>query len=289
LALKVARCDTPPSLLDNAGRRAEHLQNSSRSFRMMDAVLVALPKLLFSSFSALPLALGMFAALRHLRAGSRFRYVQHLLASVAAGAAALALLWSSLYGDSLSHSSTAALIFAVAPFYAALAQGIVYGIVFGIAALIRKRLAAPDRIGFVATLPMLAPLLILAVFMFGIVSTAFEGNDAGIAQRSSDPATLHRLYDQSRSGEADAFSVPFSLAQNPNAPPDLLRELAKHEHPAVRAHVADNARTTLAVVSGLRYDCASFVRKVVVQRLGPDTGPAPATAASGRCALDRWR
>ena len=251
----------------------------------MDAVFVALPELLFSSISALPLALGTIAAVRHLRAGSRSAYFRHLAASMAAGAVALALLWSSLFGDNLSKSSTAGLIFAVAPIYAALAQGVVYGL----AAALFKKSTAPKAISPAARVALLVPLLMLAVLMFGLVKSTAHGNDSALAERASDPETLQRLFEKSRTGEADAFGVPLFLAQNSDTPPGILRELARHDHPAVRAQVARNPSSPEQVVAALRYDCASFVRKIVVERLGPDNALQPAPAPTGECAQERWR
>src|SRR3954470_980802 len=94
----------------------------------MDTALVVLPKLLFCSIVALPLLIGIIAAFRHLRAGSRAAYFLHVFAAVIGGAVVLALLWSSLFGDSLSKSTTAALILAIAPIYAAAAQGLVFAV-----------------------------------------------------------------------------------------------------------------------------------------------------------------
>lgn len=251
----------------------------------MDAISVALPIFLFSSLSALPLALGALFAIRHLRAGSRSAYYKNLAASIGAGAAALTLLWSSMFGDNLSRSSTAGLIFAVAPFYAAIVQGIVYGI----AAAIFRKSAIPRAIPAVARLAVVVPLLMLAVLLSGLVKTSFEGNESAIAERTSDARKMHQMLAKSRTGELDTFSIPMHLAQNPNAPADLLSELASHEHAVVRAHVASHPNTPVHIVAALRYDCASFVRKAVVERLGPASAPEPAPAPTGFCAQERWR
>lgn len=251
----------------------------------MDAVIVALPKLLFSLLSALPAGLGAIAAVRHLRAGARCAYLQNLIASTAAGAVALALLWSSLFGDSLAKSSTAGLIFAVAPAYAAFAQGIGY---IGAAAVFNKS-AAPKPISLFARLALLVPLLVLAVLTFGLVQTSVQGNDAAVAERTSNPATLQRLLERSRTDDPDAFGIALGLSANPHAPSALLTELAQHDHPVIRAHVAGNISTPEPVVAALRYDCASFVRTAVAKRLGPGDARQPAPAPTGKCALERWR
>jgi len=251
----------------------------------MDAFLAALPKLLFCSLSALPIALGLFIAVHHLSAGARPAYLKHLTASLTAGAVALALLWSSLFGDSLSKSSTAALIFAVAPFYA----GAAYGLVYGIAALIFRKAAPLQPIPSLARAALLLPMLVLAVLMAGLVKTSAQDNETTIAERSANPATLRRLLAQAQSGELDKFAIALHLAQNPDAPADVLATLARFEHAAVRAHVAHNPATPPAVVASLRDDCASFVRKAVVARLGPDTAAGATSMPTGECALARWR
>lgn len=251
----------------------------------MDTVLVALPKLLFCSLSALPLVIGLIAAMRRMRAGRRTTYFLHVAASIAGGAVALALLWSSLFGDSLSKSSTAALILAIAPVYAAAAQGLV----FGIGTVMFKQAPTLQPISPLARSALLFPVLMLCVLMFGLIKISLDGNESEIAERSSNQTTLRALYEKSRKGEADPFAVPLSLAHNADTPADILTALAMHDHPTVRANVADNANTPLAVVAALRYDCASFVRKRVAQRLGPDTTNQTPPAPTGKCALARWR
>lgn len=245
----------------------------------MEAVMIVLPTLLFSSIIAIPSAIGLIAAVLRLRAGARAAYLQHLAASLAAGGVTLAMLWSSLFGDSLSKSSTAALILVVAPVYAAIAQGLVY---FAVGALLRK--AAPGRaISLPARLALLLPLLMLAVLAFGLFRMSAKGNDSDFAEKASDTATLQRLLEKSRTGEGDAFAIPFNLAQNPNAPPDMLTALATSEYATVRARVASNPATPPAVVELLRYDCASFVRESVVERLGASNALQPPPAPTGVC------
>jgi hypothetical protein len=245
----------------------------------MEAFLIALPGLLFSLIITLPLALGTFAVVRHLRAGSRSKYLQNLAGSIAAGAVMLLLLWSSLFGDSLSKSSTAALILAIAPMYGAVAQGIAY---FATMAILRKS-PAQQPVSFLARVPMLVPVLMLAVLVAGLVKISMDGNDSDVAQKASNPQTLQLLLEKSRTGQADDFAIPFNLAQNPNAPAGMLTELATSEHATIRAHVASNPNTPDPVVETLRYDCASFVRKEVVARLGPKNAIEPPPALTGFC------
>jgi hypothetical protein len=58
---------------------------------LMETLLIALPKLLLSSISALPLLLGMLVSGRHLRAGARSAYLRNLAGSIAAGIVVLLL------------------------------------------------------------------------------------------------------------------------------------------------------------------------------------------------------
>jgi hypothetical protein len=214
-----------------------------------------------------------------MRAGRRQAYLHHLVASIAGGTVALALLWSSLFGDALSGSSTAALIFAVVPFYAAAAQASVYGAFRLMAGPATK----PGVVSLLGRSALLVPFALFAVLMFGLFQTSFDGNESKLAQHSSEPKTLERLFEQSRTGQADAFGVPLFIAQNPDAPGALLGKIAGHEHPAVRAHVARNPATPRAVVAALRNDCAAFVRKIAVERLGPDDAVQGDAARSGIC------
>lgn len=251
----------------------------------MDAVSIVLPKLLFGFLiTGLPLAYGTIAAAYYLRSGARSAYLQHLVSSIVAGAVTLALLWSSFFGDNLSKSSTAALILAVAPMYAVTAQGIVYGI----AAFLLKKSPPGRTVSLFPRLALLIPLLMVGALLFGLFSMSVKGIDSDFAEQSSDPATLQRLLQDSKTGKADSFGIPFNLAQNPNAPPEMLAELATSEHATVRAHVARNPRTAAHVVESLRHDCASFVRKNVVQRLGAGTAVEPPPAPTGVCPK-HWR
>lgn len=242
----------------------------------MDAFLIALPGFLLSSISALPLALGTLAAARHLRAGARPAYLRNLAGSIAAGVVVLLLLWGPLFGNDLSGSSTAGLIFLFAPIYAAAAQVILYGI----SATVVKKQPTPETISLPARKVLLIPVAMLVVLLFGLLKTSVGGNDLAVAERASNPDTLHRLFEDSRNGKADSFGVPLFLAQNRNVPPDILVKLAKHEHPAVMAQVVQNPQTPEEVVASLRYDSASFVRDLAKKRLGPNKA-LQATPKSG--------
>lgn len=242
----------------------------------MDVFLIALPTFLLNSISALPLALGTLAAARHQRAGTRSAYFRNLAGSIAAGVVVLFLLWGSLFGNDLSSSSTAGLIFLFAPIYAVVAQGLFYGI----CAAVLSKPPTPEAISLTARKALLFPVVMLLVLLFGLVKASVDNNDLAVAERASNPDTLHQLFENSRNGKADSFGVPLFLAQNQNVPPDILVELAKHEHLAVRAQVVQNPQTPVEVVAKLRYDSASLVRDLAEKRLEPNKA-LQATPKSG--------
>ena len=252
----------------------------------MEHVLLVLLQLLFMGFVVLPLLIGIVAAVRCLRAGSTGGFVKHLCGSIAAGAVMLGLLWSSLFGDNLSKSSTAGLIFAVAPFYGAAAQAVVYGIL----SLFLKTPARPGKTPSLAWIALLIPASMLATVMAGMFNTAqFKEPDYDVAARTSEPATIARLMAKTRIEGQEAFMIAIRLAGNAATPPGMLSELAQDDHPAVRYYVVKNPRTPLEVVAPLHYDCSSVVRKAVVERLGPNNSFAPAPAPTGKCEYDKWR
>jgi hypothetical protein len=230
----------------------------------MDIFFVALPGLLFSSLSALPLGIGLMVATRHMHAGRRSAYLRTLLGSITAGGIILWLLWGTLFGDDLSGSSTAGLAFVFAPIYAAAAQGVI----LGIAALVFAKVKVPETIWLASRWVIIVPSCMLAVLLFGVVTISVEGNDRSVAERSWNPKTLKRLYQQSRTGEVDPFSVPLFLTQNPNTPPEILLELAKHEHPSVRAQVTQHPMAPDKAIAILARDENPSVRKLAEKRLG---------------------
>lgn len=225
----------------------------------IDFILMMIPWLLFKTISVLPLGLGMLAAIRYLRKGVRHAYIRNLFGSIAAGIVALLMLFGSLFGDDLSSSSTAAIIFIFVPIYAALAQGAVYWII--------GKAETSKPISFVDRLFLLIPIAILLVLMVGILKNSIQGNDSAIAYRAPNPSTLTRIYEKSLQGEADSFSIPLALSENPHTPPNILRQLTAHEHPAVRIHTAQHSATPIDAVASLRNDRSSCVRKIVERRL----------------------
>jgi hypothetical protein len=254
---------------------------------------IMLPGLLLMSASAAPLAIGTLAAVFHLRKRNVGPYLRSLWASTGAGFVALGLLSGSLFGTDLSKSSTAGLIFLFVPIYA----GIALGIGYGLGALAHRR--AVKLAGAVdqdVTIPSGArrfvwvPVAMLGVLMFGIIKHSVQHNDMAVAERASDPDTLHWVYAKMERGEADPFSIPLFLAQNPNAPADLLAKMSEHDHPSVRVFVATNRNTDLTVVASLKNDCSDYVRKAVEERLKLPSGSNSALQPTPKCgAAERKR
>ncbi len=234
----------------------------------IEFILVMIPGFLFTLISVLPLGFGLLVAVHHLRRGVRIMYLRNLYGSIAAGIVALLLLFGSLFGDDLSSSSTAALIFLFVPVYATLALGVVYGI----SALLLGKPETTESISSVKRKLILIPITILLILIVGILKNSLQGNDRAIAYGASNSDILVQLYNKSLHGEADSFSIPLGLTQNPNTPPEILRQLATHEHRAIRTKVVQHKSTPIDVVSSLRNDSNLCVRKAVSRRLGvPDS------------------
>jgi hypothetical protein len=175
------------------------------------------------------------------------------------------------------------LIFLFAPIYSTAALAMV----FGISAAVLRKSVTNEPISVPARRALMIPACMLAILVTGLVKISVQGNNLAVAERASNPETLQSLFEQSRRGEVDTFGVPLFLAQNPNTPPAILVELAKHTHPAVRVQVAQHPMTPAEVVASLGNDCASFVRKAVEKRLGPNKALQPTHPPTGECAAKR--
>lgn len=222
------------------------------------------------SASAWPLALGTGIAAIHLSRGKVGPYRRNLWGSTAAGVVALGLLFGSLFGSDLSSSSTAGLIFLFVPIYSAIALGIGYGL----GALAHRKAGA--NIGTDSAAPAISrhsrysiwvPTAMLGVLLFGMLRYSVLHNDLAVAERASNPETLHEAFRKATTGEADAFGVPLFLAQNPNTPADILEQLSTHEHSSVRIFVVRHANTSLAAVARMSGDCDPQIREEARTRL----------------------
>jgi hypothetical protein len=111
------------------------------------------------------------------------------------------------------------------------------------------------------------PVAIVAVLLFGMFRHSIQHNDLTVAERASNPDTLHYVYDKSLRGDADSFGIPLFLGQNPNTPADILADLAKHQHSSVRIFVARHPNTPVEVLARLTDDCDPLVRKTAKERL----------------------
>ena len=223
-------------------------------------VLVMIPGLFFTLISVLPLGLGTLAAIRHLRKGVRTTYIRNLSGSITAGIITILMLFGSLFGDDLSSSSTAALIFLFVPIYATVAFAVGYGV--SVLATDKSEVSIP--ISSVGRLLLLVPITILLVLVVGILKNSIQGNDRAIAYEASNSDILVQLYNKSLHGEADSFSIPLGLTQNPNTPPEILIQLATHEHRAIRTHVAQHKATPIDIVISLEMIVVYvFVRQLV--------------------------
>jgi hypothetical protein len=248
----------------------QQFQVSTMSAYWIEFVEILLPGLALKLMAVLPLVLGTIGAVRHLRVGRRRPYIRNLFGALAAGVVTLGLLWTSLFGDGLSTSSTAGLIFLFAPIYSAVA--LLMGYLIGVVINRASSHAHEERDG---NLPIRSserklvwvPVLLLGIVVFGVIRYSVLNNDLSVAERASRPETMRYVFEKVLAGKADAFGVPLFLAQNPKAPADLLEKLGKSSEPQVRGFVATNPNTPVSVVAGLRDDCAEHVRKAARERL----------------------
>jgi len=237
-----------------------------------------LTKLSLLSISALPLAGGTIAAVRHLRARRLSPYIRNLCGSITAGLVTLGLLFGSLFGDDLSRSSTAAVIFVFVPFFAA--GALVIGLVIG-AALTRtfpvpaESSGSPPPISAVVRSLVSVPIVMLAITIFGIIRLSIQHNHLVVAEHGTRPETLQYAFDRSVRGDADRPGVLVMLAQNANTPASILEKLGESEFPEVRAWLMKNPHTPIAVVVSLRSDCSPWVREAVEIRLKAKSGSNP--------------
>jgi len=228
----------------------------------LDFIFVMLPGLLFSSVSLLPLGWGIFKANIHLQKGERTSYIRTLSGSMVSGLLTVAMLFGSLYGDDLSTSSTAAIIFVVAPVYAAIA----YTVGYGLGVLITDKAETSIPISLFNRLLLLIPISILSVLIAGMLNYAIQNNDSNIAYHATHPDTLIQVYNKSLLQGNNSFSIALGLTQNSHTPPQILRELATHEQQAIRIHVAQHASTPIDVLKYLRDDNSSCVSKTAKKR-----------------------
>lgn len=212
----------------------------------IEFIKALLPGLFFSSLSIAPLIAGVIGAWVRLKQNRVPEYKNYVTASILCGAVTLAFLWSSLFGDALSSSSTAGLIFAVVPFYALIVLLLSLGIGKLVIRGARKeqekgaKNATEKRISYTS---IYIPSVILLILVAGIIKLSVGGGDTALAENSRSTNALRYLYDRTMLGETDEFGVLLFMSQNPNAPAELLERMAKSEYPQIRVFVASNRNT----------------------------------------------
>ena len=214
-------------------------------------------------------------------------YVRNLWGSTTAGLVALTLLFGSLFGEDLSSSSTAGLVFLFAPIYSAIALGVGYGIGAAVYRESAKRSAADTTQGLISINSrrfVWVPVAMLGVLMFGIIKYFAQYNDLAVAEQASNPETLQWVYEKALKGDADPFGVPLFLAQNPNTPGYILDQLSRHEHVSVRTFVVRHPNTSLRVVAFMSNDCDALIRKEARERLQLRSSSSDAVEPTPNCA-----
>lgn len=220
-------------------------------------LITLLPRLSFTLLSIAPLIVGVIGVWRKKKRGWALEYNNYIVASILCGLVTLMFLWSSLFGDALSSSSTAGLIFAVVPFYGLIVLLVSLGIgklvIFGMR--IREKKGDENPVARkINRVLIYIPSAILAILLAGVVKLDVGGNDVAIAEGSQDPQVLHYLYSKAIHGDADKFAILLFMAQNPNAPTELLEQMAKSEYPQIRVFVASNRNTSEQVRRSLEDD-----------------------------------
>lgn len=213
----------------------------------IEILAILAPGWILMMLSAAPAILAFGVAALKLRAGRTRGFLAFCAAATLAAGAALAILWDFLVGDALSSSSTAGLIFLVVPWLALIAGfvGLGLGAALGRRWVreaadhpapgmsdeggVSKSRAAMALCGFAGV-----PTLVLSGL---ITAHALQSGDMIIAERSTSVATLRELSARALDGRADAFAVPLFLGQNPSTPADVLDQLSRHPHAAVRGFV----------------------------------------------------
>ena len=116
-------------------------------------------------FSTLPLGIAILKALHHLKKENRTLYYRNLFASIFSGMVIFLLLYEALFGDYLSKSSTAAVIFFFAPIYGTVA----YFVGYGLTMLSTDKTEASKAFLLVDRLMMIVPIVMFLVLTMGII------------------------------------------------------------------------------------------------------------------------
>ena len=116
-------------------------------------------------FSTLPLGIAILKALYCLKKENRTLYYRNLFASIFSGMVIFLLLYGALFGDYLSKSSTAAVIFFFAPIYGTVA----YFVGYGLTMLATDKAEASKPFLLVDRLMIIIPIVMFFVLTMGII------------------------------------------------------------------------------------------------------------------------
>jgi hypothetical protein len=223
-------------------------------------VACVLPGVLFMGVAGMPGFIGGALATRALLAGRRRGAIVFAIAGGLAALSAIFFVGPFLRGQD-ARSSTSALIWVWAPLWAAGVLGLVafLGTLWA-----RGENPGPPAASWLraAVAPMLWPVwLVLAVLLVGISGYSFDHSGMVVAEHSSNPNALRRVFQGERAGSTDS-GVQLFLAMNHATPADILEVLSQSHFDHVRVQVAGNPNTPTSVRRRLETDPHPEVRQV---------------------------
>ena len=237
---------------------------SCRNWYGVSYLACVLPGALVMCAASVPIFLGGALATRALLLGRSRGAAVHALGAALAGVSSIVIVKPFLDGDT-SSSSTAALVWVWAPLCSMSIQGVVSGLGELLVRNTRPRPAAASWL-HALTSPLLLPAWIACgVLLIGIARFSIDHSATVVADRSSNPDALRRVFQSERLGPRDS-GVQLFLAMNRATPPDILEVLSRSHFDHVRAHVASNPHTPVAARKRMETDAHPAVRQAA--RLG---------------------
>lgn len=232
-------------------------------------LIAIIPKVILASLSVLPLAFGVWGALKRRKGSDQSQYINYLVASILTGTVTLYFLYDSLFGRALESSSTAALVFVVVPFYALIILLVSLGIGKLIIRVISKGMQKDSKHRYSGVINNLIflPILVIAVLEVGVLKQSITTNDLSVAETARSANALRYLYNQAAKSGRDTFGIFLFMAQNKNAPSDILEKLSRSNYPQIRIFVVSNPNTDYSVLEKLARDDIEYVRKAAKKRL----------------------
>lgn len=216
------------------------------------------PHFALMAISILPSAIGIAIAAFNLRIANQRGYHSALSGSIASSITSALMLAPVLLGT--DPSPMAALRFFSVPFLSLLALFV--GIALGARVYDKKLLSMGGGV-------LVLPLLVVLLVVIGIGKVAMFSAEEKLARSALHPEVLHAIAGRVERGGQAMRETASLLAQNPNAPADVLGELASHADSDVRLHVAKNPSTPDAVLAVLCQDPNASVRQLATQRQAP--------------------